>query len=326
MRPKTGQGHDGGQAPAGARHLRVAACRGEPGEISRANTMLRWHTSIGRVLAYMRAHLDERQSTEALADIAALSRFHFNRVFRLVTGLPPAFFLTALRIETAKLLLLTTNRSVTDVCMDVGYTSLGTFVSRFTDLVGLSPRAFRRAAGFLDGMDLSALLAGQDGVAGPASASVDVQARIVATQDAVICAALYDVRLPGAHPLRCAMLVGSGHAYFDRLPAGTYVVLAGAIRPVVDPDAFLDRGVFLRAASPAFTVGTAMAHRFELVLRPPLPFDPPVLAPLPGMLAVRLMEGSSEASILAAAQALSGGHDHWVPPSLAPRRRRFAIG
>jgi AraC family transcriptional regulator len=325
MRPSNASRQQAGQAGAGPQPLRVAACRVEADQVGRATTLLRWNMAIGRVLAYMRAHLDEPQSTEKLADVAALSRFHFNRVFRLVTGLPPAFFLTALRIEAAKHLLLTTERSVTDVCMDVGYTSLGTFVSRFTDLVGLSPRAFRRAAQLLDGVDMLALLSGHDGMTGPAPIPVSAQARIIAPEDAVmVCAALYDVRLPGARPRRCATLVGSGYVYFDRLPAGTYVILAGAIRPMIDAESFLDRGVFVRGASPGFSIGRTASYEFDMALRPSLPFDPPVLAPLPGMIATRMMEGAD--SMLSAMRMLSGPDGRWPAVEPGSRRRAIRIG
>src|SRR5262249_23718507 len=100
---------------------------------------------LDRVLLMMREHPEEAYTTQSLADVAALSPYHFNRVFRRAIGIPPAQYLCALRIEAATRLLLTTPLRVTDVCFDVGYNSLGTFVTRFTQLVGLSPNALRRA-------------------------------------------------------------------------------------------------------------------------------------------------------------------------------------
>src|SRR6476619_1111248 len=78
---------------------------------------------------------------------AYLSRFHFNRVCREITGLPPVRFHTALRIAAAKRLLLTTDMSVTEVSLEVGYQSLGTFTTHFHELVGVSPRTLRRGDG-----------------------------------------------------------------------------------------------------------------------------------------------------------------------------------
>jgi len=65
------------------------------------------------------------------------------RVFGEMTGIPPRYFLACLRIQRAKELLLAPRASVTDVCFDVGYTSLGSFSNTFRELVGLSPETFR---------------------------------------------------------------------------------------------------------------------------------------------------------------------------------------
>jgi AraC-like DNA-binding protein len=77
---------------------------------------------------------------------ACLSPFHFNRVFARTFGETPHEFVTRRRIDQAKKLLLAGNQSVTDICFDLGYASLGSFSSRFRSLTGLSPAAFRREA------------------------------------------------------------------------------------------------------------------------------------------------------------------------------------
>jgi transcriptional regulator GlxA family with amidase domain len=86
---------------------------------------------------------------EALAAIAGLSKFHFQRVFRQTYGATPAEHLSRRRIERAQDLLRATNLSVTEVCGSVGFQSLGSFSSRFREIVGESPRVFqaRFAAG-----------------------------------------------------------------------------------------------------------------------------------------------------------------------------------
>ena len=87
-----------------------------------------------------------RSPLDEMARIAYLSPFYFNRIFRQLTGVPPRRFHTALRIDAAKRLLLTTDLSVTEMCLEVGYQSLGTFTTHFHELVGVSPRALRRLA------------------------------------------------------------------------------------------------------------------------------------------------------------------------------------
>ncbi|SEG88617.1 AraC-type DNA-binding protein [Actinacidiphila yanglinensis] len=79
----------------------------------------------------------------ALARIALMSPGHFSRSFRAAFGETPYSYLMTRRIERAKALLRRGDLSVTDVCFAVGCTSLGSFSSRFTELVGESPSAYR---------------------------------------------------------------------------------------------------------------------------------------------------------------------------------------
>ena len=79
----------------------------------------------------------------ALARTALMSPAHFSRKFRAAYGETPYSYLMTRRIERAKALLRRGDLSVTEVCMAVGCTSLGSFSARFTELVGESPSAYR---------------------------------------------------------------------------------------------------------------------------------------------------------------------------------------
>lgn len=79
----------------------------------------------------------------ALARVALMSPAHFSRRFRTAYGETPYSYLMTRRIERAKALLRRGDLSVTEVCMAVGCTSLGSFSSRFTELVGESPSQYR---------------------------------------------------------------------------------------------------------------------------------------------------------------------------------------
>jgi transcriptional regulator GlxA family with amidase domain len=79
----------------------------------------------------------------ALARGALMSPGHFSRMFRAAYGETPYSYLMTRRIERAKALLRRGDMSVTDVCFAVGCTSLGSFSTRFTELVGESPSAYR---------------------------------------------------------------------------------------------------------------------------------------------------------------------------------------
>jgi AraC-like DNA-binding protein len=83
---------------------------------------------------------------EALACGVHLSAGHLSREFRRVYGESPYSYLMTRRIERAKVLLDRGDRTVTEVCFAVGCSSLGTFSTRFTELVGMSPSTYRRRA------------------------------------------------------------------------------------------------------------------------------------------------------------------------------------
>ncbi|MGW4947824.1 helix-turn-helix domain-containing protein [Actinoplanes sp. NPDC004185] len=80
----------------------------------------------------------------ALARIAHVSPAHFTRTFRATFGETPHRYLQRRRVERAMFLLRETGESVTDICFRVGFGSLGTFSRTFRDIVGRSPRDYRR--------------------------------------------------------------------------------------------------------------------------------------------------------------------------------------
>jgi AraC-like DNA-binding protein len=85
---------------------------------------------------------------EALARGAHMSAGHLSREFRLAYGESPYGYLMTRRIERAMALLRRGDRSVTEVCFEVGCSSLGTFSTRFTELVGMAPSTYRRNEGY----------------------------------------------------------------------------------------------------------------------------------------------------------------------------------
>ncbi|HEX9495959.1 MAG TPA: AraC family transcriptional regulator, partial [Candidatus Limnocylindria bacterium] len=83
----------------------------------------------------------------ALARIADTSPAHFSRTFKDTFGETPHRYLQRRRVERAMYLLRGTDRDVTDICMDVGFSSLGTFSRTFREIVGESPTEFRARKG-----------------------------------------------------------------------------------------------------------------------------------------------------------------------------------
>jgi AraC-like DNA-binding protein len=88
-------------------------------------------------------HYAEALDLDALAAAAHVSKYHFIRSFAQVYGETPMRYLSRRRIERAQDLLRSANLTVTEVCMLVGFSSLGSFSSRFRELVGESPTQYR---------------------------------------------------------------------------------------------------------------------------------------------------------------------------------------
>ena len=102
--------------------------------------MLRARDAIDRAYA-------EPLDVGAVAALAHMSPAHFSRCFRTVFGETPHRYLQRRRIERAMFRLRDTGRSVTDICMEVGFTSLGTFSRTFREIVGETPSDYRGGNG-----------------------------------------------------------------------------------------------------------------------------------------------------------------------------------
>jgi transcriptional regulator GlxA family with amidase domain len=108
----------------------------------------------GDVLVHLRRARDqidrdyaEPLDLDALARTAGISKFHFHRLFRATYHRTPAAYLSERRVERAQDLLRATNLSVTEVCHAVGFSSLGSFSSRFRQITGENPSAFQQRWG-----------------------------------------------------------------------------------------------------------------------------------------------------------------------------------
>jgi AraC-like DNA-binding protein len=98
---------------------------------------------LRRARDHIDRHYDAALNLDELARVAGVSKFHFARCFEASYGETPIRYLTRRRIERAQDLLRSANLTVTEVCMLVGFSSLGSFSARFTQLVGESPTAYR---------------------------------------------------------------------------------------------------------------------------------------------------------------------------------------
>jgi AraC family transcriptional regulator len=111
---------------------------------SRASTRAELYRRLHRARDYVESCFDQPLSVAAIARVACLSPYHFQRMFRQAFGKTPMQFLQARRLRAARRLLATTDRPITSICFDVGFESLGSFSWLFRREFGLSPRDFRR--------------------------------------------------------------------------------------------------------------------------------------------------------------------------------------
>jgi AraC-like DNA-binding protein len=111
----------------------------------RASTREELYRRLHRAKEFIVASFEEPITIDEMARVACLSTNHFLRTFRQAFRQTPHQFLTAQRLERARKLLLHTDLPVTDVCLSVGFESLGSFSSLFRRKIGASPEQFRRA-------------------------------------------------------------------------------------------------------------------------------------------------------------------------------------
>ena len=98
---------------------------------------------VHRARDFIHASLDAPLSLAQLARVAAMSTYHFHRAFRAIVGETPGRYVTERRLLAARRLLATTGRSVTDVCLDVGFSSHSHMTAAFREAFGAPPSAWR---------------------------------------------------------------------------------------------------------------------------------------------------------------------------------------
>ncbi|WP_305788071.1 helix-turn-helix domain-containing protein [Symbioplanes lichenis] len=231
-----------------------------------------WVRAVRRSIRVMREHLGDDYSLRELARSAWLSPFHFHRVFLKVTDSTPARFLAAWRMAEAKRMLATSRVSVTEICMRIGYSSLGTFTSQFTRAVGVPPGRFRRLVAAYGDRPCNDVLR----AIRPAQ-PVDPALTVPVTggpPGALAVVGLFRSGIPQERPVECAIVAVPGSARFSVAP----------------PDARPLAVVFDDSVTVAEAVADAELDRCwvaagpDLRLRPRRPTDPPVVLALPLLL------------------------------------------
>jgi AraC family transcriptional regulator len=241
------------------------------------------NSAVERAIASIWERYNEPLSLAEIAKSAILSRFHFSRVFREATGVSPGRFLTAVRIYQAKRMLVTTSLSVTDISLDVGYNSLGSFTNRFTESVGISPARFRRMSknGTYELPDLAPgstpFLGMVDGCVGLPRAYAGARVYLGAFKNPIVQG------LPAAATIVRATSPGQLVPYrLAGVPAGEWFVQAVAVADTADPEPWTRRSLLV-ATQGCVSVRPDCVAQADVYLRPRRPTDLPILLALPDL-------------------------------------------
>jgi AraC family transcriptional regulator len=240
--------------------------------------------SVERVIRAMMQCLDRPMHNNEMADIACQSPFHFNRVFHRLTGVPPIQFHYALRLQQAKRLLISTDFRITDICFDVGYGSLGTFVTRFNALVGMSPTSFRRFARQLASRDFEEFrypLLALRGFAAPRSGIIT---GAITSHDScgVVFSGLFRRGIPEGEPVSCAHSLNETTYTISAPENGNWFVFLVAVPWTATGMQLLLLDGLPRGRSGLICRGDAgCSGDTSVALRPASLLDPPILTAIP---------------------------------------------
>lgn len=184
--------------------------------------------AVTRAIQAMYQRFGDELTVDEMARTAMYSKFHFSRMFRHVTGVSPGRFLSAVRFQEAKLLLASTSLSVAEISNQVGYSSLGTFSTRFKSSVGVTPTDYRRGGSLRASAPAKPTHNGHNRQGSPAA---DIRGEVFATaagECGPTVVGLFPDRVPHRSPVRCAVLPAPGQYRLDDVPVGTWYVLAHA--------------------------------------------------------------------------------------------------
>jgi AraC family transcriptional regulator len=240
-------------------------------------------TAVKRAIDTMWEKYDQPLSLAELAGSALFSRFYFSRIFRTETGTSPGRFLTAIRLFRAKNLLLETSLSVTDISYLVGYNSPGTFSSRFTLSVGMSPARYRRQA--KAGFCTPAWRPSN----GTTTSSLEFNALLpVVGMSARTYVGVFGPPFQSA-PVACMAVDKSGRYRVDGVPDGEWTVRALTVATsYLDAKPWQRRPLLVSDPIPVTVRAEAGTTAVRVVLRPLRCTDVPVLLAIPELDSFRM--------------------------------------
>jgi AraC family transcriptional regulator len=244
------------------------------------------YSEIDEVIAYIHQHLHDPLPLSRLADYVAYSPYHFTRIFKERIGLSPQYYISSLRLQKAKDLLLRTNLSIRDIGLEIGQQSLGTFTTRFTERVGVTPSDFRNSPNQADNhfRSLQQLKHWSDLL--PSSnrfARIEGTVHAEVPFEGVILIGLFAKPIPEGFPLHGTLLSSLGYFCFTDVKPGTYYLMATSVSWRMQALDFLLPHTTLRTRSkePIIVESDSAVPYQRVTLHPPRLDDPPILISLP---------------------------------------------
>lgn len=244
------------------------------------------YTEIDEVIAYIHKHIDEPLPLSRLARYVSYSPYHFTRIFKERIGLSPLYYVSSLRLQKAKDLLLRTNLNIRDIGLEIGQQSLGTFTTRFTERVGMTPSDFRNSTPQADNYFRTLRKLTDWRTSLPV---LNQHARIEGTVlaeipfEGVILIGLFARPIPEGFPLYGTVLSSLGEFCFTDVKPGTYYLMATSVSWGMKAMDFLLPHTTLRTRSkePIIVRPYSSVPHQQVMLHVPRLDDPPILISLP---------------------------------------------
>ncbi|GAB2555281.1 helix-turn-helix domain-containing protein [Gracilibacillus alcaliphilus] len=241
--------------------------------------------TVKDAILYIQAHLDQELSLHDLSAQAGYSPYHFVRLFKKQVGVSPIYFLSTLRLQRAKELLIQTSFPIREIGYEVGQQSLGTFTSRFTKSIGVSPSVFR-ASRDMTGKYIQQLQKLSHSDKESAAPMPHQLTGVIQTQEAfqgIIFVGLFQKPTPEGVPISGTLLTNTGPFQLDFIPIGTFYLMATALAWDESSPSILVPTETLRVRHPdPITInGQQQPESVNLRLHKPALTDPPILISLP---------------------------------------------
>jgi AraC-like DNA-binding protein len=241
---------------------------------------------IENVILFIQHHLDEPLTLTQLARYAGYSPYYFTRIFKEVMGISPFYYISALRMQKAKMLLLQTDFSIRDIALEIGQQSLGTFTTQFTKRIGVTPSKFRKSthqasAHFRSLKQLDRWT--------PDLTPARLTNRVTGTVESeipfegFILIGLFPKPVPEGLPLYGTLLSSVRSFCFHDVKPGVYYMMATSVSWEMGVSDFLlpEKSLRFRSHEPIIVNDFVSVPPQHITLRPPTLDDPPILISIP---------------------------------------------